>query len=608
MTSRKTTRRRALQNQIVRLNLRLNRLHARSNRFARYRLLTFLPGMAIALFCYYFVNRELGWSLIAATLIVFNIIAYYHRRLLRSITSHEIWRELKSTQVARMDLNWESIPLFSTTPPDSEHPFEIDLDLTGKKSLHHLVDTAVSREGSARLRNWLLATESDLYEVTRRQEAVRELTPLTRFRDKLWLAIRLVTKETLDGNKLLEALSNATASKSLRWLLPLSVVLAVITMIFFALNQLALMRAWWIVSLIVYGLFYFFNEKLYAGMMNEVVEISDELAKLKAILHYLENYSTLQHHHLQRMVRPFQNADSRPSVVLNRIMIVATLIGLRMNPMMRLLLNVTVPWDFFLARRLVFLKKEIAGRLPKWLDALYELEATNSLANFAYLNPDYAFPEFRDDAAPEFSSRQLGHPFIPDAQRVGNDFRFNQLGDIAIVTGSNMSGKSTFLKTIGVNLALAYAGGPVAAEAMQTSRFRVFTCIKINDSVTDGFSFFYAEVRRLKRLLDELQKKDRPPLLFLIDEIFRGTNNRERLIGSQSYIRALAGGHGVGMISTHDLELTKLAESIVGLTNYHFREEVVVGKMVFDFKLRRGPCPTTNALKIMQMEGLPVLQ
>lgn len=608
MTSRKTTRRRALQNQIARLNQRLKRLQAQSNRFSIYRLLTFLAGMATALFCYYLLSREVGWALIAATLVAFNIIAYYHRRIVRSITSHEIWSELKSTQIARMDLNWESIPLSSTTPSDPEHPFEIDLDLTGKKSLHQLVDTAVSREGSARLKNWLLATETDLNEISRRQEAVRELTPLTRFRSKLWLTIRLVTKETLDGNKLLEVLSDSTTSKSLRWLLPLSAVLAVITMILFALNQLALMRAWWIVSLIVYGLFYFFNKKLYAAMMDEVVEISDELTKLKAILYYLENYSTRQHRHLHRMCQSFQNTAARPSAVLHRMAVIATLIGLRMNPMMRLLLNVTVPWDFFLARRLDTLKKGIAGRLPKWLDALYELEATNSLANFAYLNPDYAFPELRDDGAPGFSARKLGHPLIYDAQRVGNDFSFNKLGEIAIVTGSNMSGKSTFLKTIGVNLALAYAGGPVAAEALQTSRFRVFTCIKINDSVTDGFSFFYAEVRRLKRLLDELQKINQPPLLFLIDEIFRGTNNRERLIGSQSYIRALAGGHGVGMISTHDLELTKLAESIVGLTNYHFREEVVAGKMVFDFKLRLGPCPTTNALKIMQMEGLPVLQ
>jgi DNA mismatch repair ATPase MutS len=169
-----------------------------------------------------------------------------------------------------------------------------------------------------------------------------------------------------------------------------------------------------------------------------------------------------------------------------------------------------------------------------------------------------------------------------------------------------MSGKSSFLKAVGVNLCLAYAGGPVNAESFHTDLFRVFTCIKINDSIVDGFSFFYAEVRRLKALLDELQENHPFPLLFLIDEIFKGTNNRERLVGSRSYIQSLIGQNGAGLIATHDLELIKLADQFPDIINCHFREEVVDGRMVFDYKLRPGPCPTTNALKIMQMEGLPV--
>src|SRR5262249_50306962 len=176
----------------------------------------------------------------------------------------------------------------------------------------------------------------------------------------------------------------------------------------------------------------------------------------------------------------------------------------------------------------------------------------------------------------------------------------------------------TFLRTLGVNLCLAYAGAPVNATALQTILLRLFTCIKVSDSVTDGISYFYAEVRRLKALLRALTAAEPPgatasaqgrqalPLCFLIDEIFRGTNNRERLIGSQSYIRALTRGHGVGVISTHDLELITLADSVPDIHNYHFREEVHDGRMVFDYRLRLGPCPTTNALKIMQMEGLPV--
>jgi len=169
-----------------------------------------------------------------------------------------------------------------------------------------------------------------------------------------------------------------------------------------------------------------------------------------------------------------------------------------------------------------------------------------------------------------------------------------------------MSGKSTFLRTLGVNLCLAYAGAPVDASSFQTTLFRLFTCIRVSDSVTDGYSYFYAEVKRLKALLVELEQPDGFPLFFLIDEIFKGTNNRERLIGSRAYIKALVGRNCIGVISTHDLELVKLADSIPQVTNAHFREEVIDTHMVFDYLLRPGPSPTTNALKIMQMEGLPV--
>src|SRR6185503_1367436 len=221
-------------------------------------------------------------------------------------------------------------------------------------------------------------------------------------------------------------------------------------------------------------------------------------------------------------------------------------------------------------------------------------------------NPDYVFPELAE-AEDHFSARRLGHPLLKPQSKVCNDFELDQDQRIVILTGSNMVGKSTLLRTIGVNLALAYAGAPVNAASMQTSLFRLFTCIKVSDSVQDGLSYFYAEVKRLQALLAATEAGDELPVLFLIDEIFRGTNSRERLIGSRSYIRSLSQLRTMGLIATHDLELIKLADEIKGVTNYHFREEVFDSRMVFDYRLRPGPCPTTNALKIMQLEGLPVI-
>jgi len=278
---------------------------------------------------------------------------------------------------------------------------------------------------------------------------------------------------------------------------------------------------------------------------------------------------------------------------------------LRRNPFVWLPLNFLLPWDLYCAYLLSQYKERIAVRLPLWLETWFELEALCSLATFAYLNPDYIMPTV-EPCSELFCADGLGHPLINDAKKVTNNFKIDKLGEVLILTGSNMAGKSTFLRTIGVNLCLAYAGGPVNATQMQTSLFRLFTCIRVTDSVTDGYSYFYAEVRRLRTLLDALKEPGKLPLFFLIDEIFKGTNNKERLIGSRSFVRALAGQNCVGAISTHDLELVKLEGTVPQVENMHFREEVVDGQLTFDYVLRPGPCPTTNALKIMAMEGLPI--
>ena len=169
-----------------------------------------------------------------------------------------------------------------------------------------------------------------------------------------------------------------------------------------------------------------------------------------------------------------------------------------------------------------------------------------------------------------------------------------------------MSGKSTFLRTLGINLCLAQAGAPVCAGLFEWTWVRLATCIRVDDSLEAGLSFFYAEVKRLKSLLDATADRSNAPVVFLIDEIFKGTNNRERLIGSRAYISALSQGNGFGLVTTHDLELTDLDKTVPGLRNAHFQETVAAGALQFDYKLRPGPCPTTNALRIMELEGLPV--
>ncbi|MFN2189779.1 MAG: MutS-related protein, partial [Candidatus Promineifilaceae bacterium] len=492
-----------------------------------------------------------------------------------------------------------------------ECPIELDLDLAGDFSLLRLIDTTVSTGGAQRLRAWLSSTEPDRGEVLSRQQLVRELVPRPLFRDKLALSGKMAAREDSrwHSDDLLTWLESDDRSSAIfPWLL-LSAGLAAINIILFLLDILAGFPPIWQGTLVVYFALFLIKSRDLDKPFREASHLRDALEQLVAVFKQLEEYSYHQTPNLRMLCRSFLDPAGRPSRQLARVNRVVSATGIRGNFVLWLILNLAVPWDFYFAYLTAVRKREIASLLPTWMEAWFEIEALSSLANLAYLNPHYTFPEISDPEIGSevvFKTKKMGHPLLHDQGKVCNDFAIESVGEIDLFTGSNMSGKSTFLRTVGINLALAFAGGPVDAELFETIPFRLYTCIRISDSVTDGISYFYAEVKCLKALLDELNRDHPLPLFYFIDEIFRGTNNRERLMGSSAYIQALAGKFGVGLIATHDLELIQLADAVPVIRNYHFTDEIKDGKMYFDYTLRRGPSPTTNALKIMEMEGLPV--
>jgi hypothetical protein len=601
----------ALARTIPRIDRRIATMAELSRRFSLIRLGLLIGGTAIVYAAFSLAGDIAGWVSIGLVVATFAIVADRHSRVERSIRRHRIWREIKQGHRARMQHDWANIPVPLPTVAEPDHPFELDLNISGGRSLLHLIDTAISVEGSRRLRAWLLESIPDPVAALNRQQRVRELTPLNTFRDRLTLNGRIVApkrEERWEGERLMEWLRHESGHHAMRPALIILAILAIINVALIALYALDLAPALWPYSFAIYAAFYLFRRGDFAHLFEEAFELDLRLGQLRAILLYLEHFNCRNAPELERLCRIYRQGDARPSVLLRSVSRIASAASFQHNPLARLLLNAAMPWDLYFAFRLEQSKERLLSTLPHWLDTWYELEALCSLANFAHLNPDYTFPEIiaPDSPQPLMNVVAVGHPLIPSSARITNDFRVEHTGDISIVTGSNMSGKSTFLRTLGVNLILANAGGSVCASVFRVAPMRLFTCINVSDSVNDGISYFYAEVRRLKSLLLALQLDHPFPLFFLIDEIFRGTNNRERLIGSRSFVRALAGGHGAGLISTHDLELVQIAEEVSGITNYHFREHVTDGRMVFDYLLRNGPSPTTNALEIMRMEGLPV--
>lgn len=602
-------RQRAIELEIARLGRRLAPLHALSNRVSWVRAGVFVTGILAGLVVGAQVDPTAGWLILGITVVVFTVVVAYHRRLEHWIKVYSLWRDIRRDQLARMQLDWEKLPRPATAGTrGTASPLALDLDLTGPRSLHHLLDTTISHEGSDLLCDWITRTHPDPEATRARQDIVREITPLSRFRDRFRLTFRLVMQEEqLQGENLTAWLDMPFPSRRLRWMLPVAALLVLLNLVLLVLYLRGGVPPLWVVPFALYAVLYFANVESLGTVLAALVRLDAELDRLGAILRYLEGYDYSGHPHLAALCAPLCDPHHAPSAHVRRIKWTTAAIGLRSHPIVGLVINLILPWDFLFALLADRLRAQSAQFLPVWLDVCYRLDALIALGTFAYLNPEYTFPEIVADAHPILSARALGHPLIPQAVSVLNDLTIDGPGEVAIITGSNMAGKSTFIKTVGVNLCLAYAGAPVKAAALRTAPFRLHTCIRITDSIADGFSYFYAEVKCLKRLLEELRAGERWPVLYLIDEIFRGTNNRERLLGSRAYIREVLGKNGVGLLATHDLELANLAESNPSrVHNYHFRDAVVDGKLVFDYKIRPGPSPTTNALKIMQMEGLPV--
>jgi hypothetical protein len=607
------TRLEQLDKQIARLRRRGEFLNAISRKYWNARRIIFVAGALLALAFCNFSGSTIAWFVAALLAVVFSIVTNFHNRVRDSITRNSLLIEIKQVQIARINLDWDHIPAADPNTFIAGHPFESDLDITGERSLHRLIDCAVTKEGSERLKSWLLNPRPDASAMDHRQKLVRELKDHSVFRDKLQLLsafarlstggpTRKKTGSTHWNSRILVDWIEQSGSKNLLPTLILLTILAVANLISVWLWLVDLIPRIWPLIFLIYVAVALMSQSKIATVWGELQDLEKALTHFKAVFRYLESRCYHNTPGLAEICAPFGEEGKQPSVEIRKLGRLAAALGVRTNPLLALLFNVLVPWDFYFSYKLELVKKEIAHLMPRWLDAWHELESLNSLANFAYLNPGYVFPERSD----RFVVRSLGHPLLKPESKVCNDFELYEDQRIVILTGSNMAGKSTFLRTVGVNLALAYAGAPVNAASMQTSLFRLFTCIKVSDSVQDGLSYFYAEVKRLQALLAATEVDDELPVLFLIDEIFRGTNSRERLIGSRSYIRSLSQLRTVGLIATHDLELIKLADEIKGVTNYHFREEVLDSRMVFDYRLRRGPCPTTNALKIMRLEGLPV--
>lgn len=600
--------RQALKNQVRRLQDKITNLDRLSGQLSMARLGTFLGGLFVIYLVGQWGAEWLFWLSTAAFIAGFWWLVKIHRKIDHTIQRFSIWKSIRDTHLGRLDLDWSNIPTTTASNNYANHPFAKDLLLIGNHSLLQLIDTSNYQGSTDQLAQYLLTTEPNPEEIEKRQAIVKNLVDKPQFRDRLHLRAELYKKQELEHDWSLEKLQqHLNQSEEVNYTVPLSILggLSILNITLAGLYLTGVIGPYVVFSLILYLIIYNFNSAKISGLYNEAYQIEKLLSRFNAVLEFLENHDYEEESELKDYCQPFWSTGYSPSKYINRIIRIAGAASSQQSEIVWILLNFLVPWDLYFSQKLSSYKKELAPKLSEWVDHVYKLEAFSSMANFAWLHPHYNFSLPKAESSKPFEATDLGHPLIPEEQKVTNDITIEEKGNILLITGSNMAGKSTFLRTMGINLAMCFAGAPVNASSLSTIPFRLFSSINVTDSLDEGLSHFYAEVKRLRELLNLLEDDHEIPVFFMVDEIYRGTNNRERLHGSEAFLKNVAGKNGVGLVSTHDLELAQLEESIPELSNWHFAETIEGKKMSFEYKLKPGPCPTTNALKIMEMEGLP---
>lgn len=575
----------------------------KSNRFSAARLIGFIV-LTLAVVYLFSVSTLWGWVSLVVSLGAFSLIVHFHNKLLSGMRRMKAYASILDEDIARMDIDWEKLPGYYAGATEEPDFIERDLDLYGHRSLHCLLDNTVSLEGSALLRKFIHGDFPGYEELLIRQKIVRELSAYTRLRRRFQLRARLSSSKKINCEATVRAFNT-----DMNYEAPLAAVVlsSVFSAAFIATSTLSAIGLYEGPSalFLILNLFIFFAFAGKTGKaLSALAEIEPEITKFHSVVRTLASAGLPENSAARIRFADFFGPSGLLQKEMNSLRKLSDASAYRENAVFRLLINLIVPYDFVLQRKFrdsaLRVKEHIAG----WLGNFNELECFFALANFADLNPDYNYAGLSQNS--KFSVLKAGHPLMKREQRKLNDFEMKKENELVIITGSNMSGKSTFLRTAGINLCLAYSGAPSACSQLHSAGFELFTCIKVSDSVFDGISYFYSEVKRLKMLLDILGDPDAGEVMFFIDEIFKGTNNKERLQGSIAFMTKLSLLNCTGFVTTHDLELAALADSLDKAVNYHFREHIIDGRMSFEYKILPGPCPTTNALEIMRMNGLPV--
>lgn len=565
------------------------------------RLFVFLLGLAWLIYIFP-VNLLLGFVSTAVWLFVFLFLVNRFRSYGALIKRAKAFIEINRRELEVIEKGISEEADNGKAFKNLQHAYAEDLDLFGPKSLFQLLNRAGTFHGKSALAENLLYPTKEKNQILARQQAIKELASDFNFRQEFLVRANYYTAIT---QKDFDFLSNwlkqpfkLEAYPNLR---------KAIKILPYFTAMMGVVAAFGIISpfVLLVGVQIFLlwrAARLLGDQKSDDIAQSTQVLKTYKTLFQLLEVKNFESDLLLNKAGVIQRKGKPASYLIGKIAQIAQNIDIQSNPMFAFFANLLLMWNLQMFLSAEKWRKKHGDKVLKWVETLGEMEALMSFATFAYNHPKYQLAEPSTEFF-TFEAKSLGHVLIPEKERVANDYRQEGSPSVHIVTGSNMAGKSTFLRTIGVNLILAMNGSPVCAEKMRFSPCRIYSSMRNIDSLGNQESFFYAELKRLKTIIDEVEQSD--DVFFLLDEILKGTNSEDRHKGAKALIKQMIQHKGTGIIATHDLKLSELETQYPQvIRNHHFDVNVNDDQLAFDYKIKNGICRSFNASLLMRKMGI----
>lgn len=548
------------------------------------RLIVFL---AICFEIYFFFGN--ATVLIPATIALIAIFIFL-------ISRHTDLKKEREKLRALIELNNQEINIlktgdFSSLPEGLEfdiedHAFSRDIDLFGRKSFFQYLNRTALQEGKARLAKILLANKVD--RITRKQEAVKELASKADWRQQYSATAKLVKTET-DSKTIIHWLRNykSFVPKYMKWFPAVFSVLSVGIFLAYYFDQIGISQVllWFVIGVMITG---FYLKKI-NELSSSVSKAQDTFQQYHQLLAFIET-EKFESELMKKLKSSIMSESKMASVILREFSKAIDALDQRNNFLFGVIANGFFLWDLRQCYRLEKWIQHHHEAVEHWFEAVERTDAYNSLGNFAFNHPHYHFPEILSEKK-GIKAKNLGHPLLDSKKRVNNDFEIDG-EQFFIITGANMAGKSTFLRTVALQIVMSNIGLPVCAESCSYSPIKLITSMRTSDSLGDDESYFFSELKRLKFIVDRIQTEN---YFIILDEILKGTNSTDKAIGSRKFVQRLVGSRSTGIIATHDLSLCEISEELEQVKNFYFDAEIVNDELHFDYHLKTGVCQNMNA-------------